>query len=436
MHPSGFPEWLPEGQLVERRVIDTLRQVFELYGFGPLRTRAVESVKDLVAKGETDKEIYVLRRLQADHEDDDAGVGLRFDLTVPLARYVSENAGRLLFPFRRYQIQPVWRGERPQEGRYREFIQADIDIVGRGHLPAGSEAELPAVVADALRRLPLPGVVVRMNNRKILQGFLAALGVTDVVKILRIIDKLDKVGPQALTEMLVDNGVADREAQLCLRLAQIRRGDASFVDDVRALGVSDPTLDEGLEELAAVLQAGQALQPGLLQADLGIARGLDYYTGTVYETVLTGYDKLGSVCSGGRYDNLIGAGTDSYPGVGISVGVTRILGALLGRNKLGASRKVPSCVLVAVIDEETRRASSQVAAQLRARGIPTEVSPGADKYGKQIRYADQRGIPFVWFTQPDGHQVRDLRSDTQHPVDPADWNPPASDLTVQILSLP
>lgn len=429
----GYPEWLPEGQIVERRMLETLRTVFELYGYAPLQTRAVEPLGNLLSKGETDKEIYVVRRLHADGDDPVARAGLRFDLTVPLARYVSENAGRLLFPYRRYQIQPAWRGERPQEGRYREFTQADINIVGRQVLPPGAEAEVPVVVADALRRLPLPPIVIRVNSRKILEGFFRGLGAEEITPLLRVIDKLGKIGAAAVQDLLTEAGLSPVQARKCLDLASIRSADASFAERVGQLGVTDPLLDEGLNNLVEVVQAGSALQPGLLSADLSIARGLDYYTGTVYETELLGYESLGSVCSGGRYDSLINGGQDAYPGVGVSIGITRILGPLLGRGALTASRSVPTCVLVVVADEATRPDSTAVAGKLRARGIATETSPSAAKYGKQIRYAEQRGIPFVWFPTPAGDEVRDIRSGAQSPATASEWTPPPGDFTPDIL---
>lgn len=429
----GYPEWLPEGQIVERRMLETVRTVFELYGYAPLQTRAVEPLGNLLHNGETDKEIYVLRRLHAGDDDLAARAGLRFDLTVPLARYVSENAGRLLFPYRRYQIQPAWRGERPQEGRYREFTQADIDIVGRQVLPPGAEAEVPVVVADALRRLPLPPIVIRVNSRKILEGFFRGLGAVDSTPLLRAIDKLEKIGAAAVQDLLTNAGLTSAQARKCLDLASIRAADISFAERIGQLGVTDPLLDEGLGDLVEVIEAGAALQPGLLTVDLSIARGLDYYTGTVYETMLRGYESLGSVCSGGRYDNLIGAGPDPYPGVGMSIGITRILGPLLGRGALRASRSVPTCVLVAVASEASRPDSAAVATTLRARGIPTEISPSAAKYGKQIRYAQQRGIPFVWFPAEAGGEVRDIRSGVQSPSSTSQWTPPPSDLAPDIL---
>jgi len=422
---SGFPEWLPGDRLVELAVLDRIRRTFELYGFAPLETRAVEPLDQLLSKGETSKEVYLLRRLQAVEADDDA-LGLHFDLTVPFARYVLENAGKLHFPFRRYQIQKVWRGERPQEGRYREFTQADIDVVDRDTLPFHYEAELPLVIGDALGGLPIPPIRIQVNNRKLCEGFYRGIGLTDPEAALRAIDKLDKIGPAAVAALLVESaGASEAQAKACLALAEISAPDLSFADAVVALGVSDPLLDEGLAELVRVIETGNAHAPGLLVADLRIARGLDYYTGTVYETQLRGYERFGSVCSGGRYDNLASSGTDRFPGVGISIGVTRLLGLLLGAGALSASRSVPTAVLVALADEESRPASDRIAAALRARGVPTEVAPTPAKYGKQIRFAQRRGIPYVWF--PDSQEVKDIRSGLQEPADPQTWTPPDED---------
>ncbi|GAA1818635.1 histidine--tRNA ligase [Luedemannella flava] len=426
---SGFPEWLPAQRMIEQRFLERIQTVFELYGYAPLETRAVEPLDQLLRKGETDKEVYVLRRLQADPDDtSDATLGLHFDLTVPFARFVVENAGKLNFPFKRYQIQKAWRGERPAQGRYREFIQADIDVVDRDTLGFHHEVEMPLVVADALSGLPIPPVRIQVNNRKVCEGFYQGLGLSDPAAALKAVDKLDKIGPAKVAELLAETtGATDAQAKACLALAEISAEDASFADAVRALGVTDPLLDEGLEELVRVVEAAREHAPGLLVADLKIARGLDYYTGTVYETVLKGYEGL-SVSSGGRYDNLASAGADRFPGVGISIGVTRVMGLLLGRGALGISRSVPTCVLVALPDEERRADCDRVAAALRKRGIATEVSPTAAKYGKQIRYAERRGIPFVWFPGEDGHEIKDIRSGEQAPASPETWSPPDPDL--------
>ncbi len=437
---SGFPEWLPAQRQIEQYVIDRIRRTFELYGFAPLETRAVEPLEQLLRKGETSKEVYVLRRLHAEADDDvetEDALGLHFDLTVPFARYVLENAGRLQFPFRRYQIQKVWRGERPQEGRYREFLQADIDVVDRDDLPFHYDVEMPLIIGDALGGLPLGQadgewpVRILVNNRRISEGFYRGIGIDDAEAALRAVDKLDKIGPDGVAALLVETaGATDAQAKACLALAEISAPDASFADAVRALGVNDPLLDQGLAELVTVVEAAAEHAPGLCVADLRIARGLDYYTGTVYETQLRGFEKSGSICAGGRYDNLATAGDIRYPGTGITIGVSRMLGLLFGANALNVSRPVPTCVLVALADEESRADSDRIAGALRRRGIPTEVAPTAAKYGKQIRYADRRGIPYVWFpgTAEEGDTVRDIRSGDQVPADADAWQPPAQDL--------
>jgi histidyl-tRNA synthetase len=455
---SGFPELLPGQRLVEQHVLESLQQTFELHGFASVETRAVEPLDRLLSKGETSKEIYVLRRLQADPGDDredDRGdtdgagrLGLHFDLTVPFARYVLEFAGRLDFPFRRYQIQKVWRGERPQEGRYREFTQADIDIVGRDELAFHHDVEVARVMAEALAALPVPPVRLQVNNRKLIQGFYAGVGARDVDAVMRVVDKLDKVPADAVGALLVDEaGLDERQASLCLQLAGIRSTDSSFVEQVRALGVTSELLDRGLEELAAVLEgcASVAGDRVRVEADLRIARGLDYYTGTVFETVMDGLEHLGSICSGGRYDALASDGRTTYPGVGISLGVSRMLVPLLAAGRLSASRSVPSAVLVALVDEASRPVSDAVAQRLRARGIPAEVAAAPQRFGKQIRFAERRGIPFVWFpgTAPHpgdhtdaatGDQVKDIRSGEQVDADPDTWQPPAEDVRPAVVS--
>ncbi len=439
---SGFPEWLPEERLVEAHVLDTLRRTFELHGFSSIETRAVETVGHLLRKGEIDKEVYGLSRLQDDDgnsataaKDDPNALALHFDLTVPFARYVVENAGYLSFPFRRYQIQKVWRGERPQEGRYREFTQADIDVVADGVLPFRYDVELALVIAEALSALPIPAFKLRINNRKLAEGFYRGIGLTDTAGVLRSIDKLDKIGPDKVGELLKNElGATDEQAAKALALAAIRTEDTSFVEHVRALGVNDELMEEGLNELEQVISAAVKSAPGSVVADLSIARGLDYYTGTVYETVLVGHEQLGSICSGGRYDALASKGNRKFPGVGLSIGVTRLVARILSQEFAKASRGVPTAVLVTLADEDSWPDAQDVAAALRGRGIATEVAAKADKFGKQIKYADQRGIPYVWFTEPDGtHQVKDIRSGEQVAADPAAWMPPAEDLTPQII---
>ena len=434
---SGFPEWLPGERIIEQHFLDVIRETFELHGFTSIQTRAVEPIERLSSQGEdTDKEIYAISRLAAGSETSsrDPRLGLHFDLTVPFARYVLENAGKLTFPFRRYQIQPVWRGERPQEGRYREFTQCDIDIVDVGRLAPHYEAELPLVIADAFSKLPIGPFRIQVNNRKIPQGFYLGIGLTDVQTMLRIVDKLDKIGPDAVHDLMVAAGATDEQAKAALALAQISAPDESFVEQVLALGVHHETLTEGLAELAAVMRVGAEHASGLMVADLKVARGLDYYTGTVYETQLIGSESYGSICSGGRYDALASDGRTTYPGVGISIGLSRLLARIMPT--LSASRATPSCVLVSLADENDRAQGMVVAAALRRRGIACEVAPVATKFGKQIMFAQKRGIPFVWFPAS-GEQttdsVKDIRSGSQAEAKASSWMPPADDLRPRVM---
>jgi histidyl-tRNA synthetase len=432
---SGFPEVLPAQRFAELAVLDRLRTTFELHGFAPLETPAVESLDQLLRKGEIDKEVYVLRRLHADPEESGlqtSGLGLHFDLTVPFARFVLENAGHLEFPFRRYQIQKVWRGERPQTGRYREFTQADIDVVARDDLPFHHDVEIARVMAEALSALDfLPPMRLQVNNRRLMEGFFLGLGATDVPAVMRAVDRLDKVPSDVVATQLVDEaGLTAEQAAQCLALAEIRSADSSFVDRVRALGVEHELLDTGLAELAAVLDGCTGIDQSrvTVEADLRIARGLDYYTGTVFETRMAGYESLGSICSGGRYESLASDGKVTYPGVGISLGVTRLLMPLFQSGALTSSRSVPSAVLVALPDTESRGMCDDTAQALRRRGIAAEVAATPQKYGKQIRYAERRGIPFVWFPAvdgpgPDGDAVRDIRTGVQVDAHRDEWRP-------------
>ena len=442
---SGFPEWLPSERIVEQHFLDVIRETFELHGFASIQTRAVEPIERLSSQGEdTDKEIYAISRLAGgldeSGESRESRLGLHFDLTVPFARYVLENAGKLTFPFRRYQIQPVWRGERPQDGRYREFTQCDIDIVNVGELAPHYEAELPLVIADAFSKLPIGPFRIQVNNRKIPQGFYLGIGLTDVQAMLRIVDKLDKIGPQRVCELMVAAGATAEQATAALALAEISAPDDSFVAQVQALGVEHDLLTQGLAELAAVIRVGSEHAPGLMVADLKVARGLDYYTGTVYETQLIGLESYGSICSGGRYDALASDGRTTYPGVGISIGLSRLLAKIMPT--LSASRSTPSCVLVSLAAETDRAAGMRVAAALRQRGIPCEVSPLAAKFGKQIQFAQRRGIPFVWFPASGDHSddsdqssdsVKDIRSGDQAKADASSWRPPADDQWPRVI---
>jgi len=445
---SGFPELLPAERFVELRVLDSLRATFELHGFAPIETRAAEPLDQLLRKGEIDKEVYLLRRLQAAPEtasegpEDGSALGLHFDLTVPFARYVLENSGKLEFPFRRYQIQKVWRGERPQEGRYREFTQADIDVVARDVLPFHHDVEVARVMAEALSKLPVPALTLQVNNRKLIEGFYLSVGIGNTTSVMRVIDKIDKVPAPVLRTMLVDEaGISDEQAELAIRFASLSTSDGSELGPGISKLIAEESwhdlLTEGVAELRTVIEGCASLNSDRFSvvADLSIARGLDYYTGTVFETRMAGFENLGSICSGGRYDSLASDGRTSYPGVGISLGVTRMLVPLFSRKKLTATRSVPSAVLVALPDEQSRWACDAVAQQLRSHGVPCEVAPAPQRYGKQIRFAERRGIPYVWFLadEESPQRVRDIRTGEQQQADPATWQPPAEDLRPQVV---
>ncbi len=441
---SGFHEWLPQERLVELHVLNTLAEVFELHGFSSIETRAVESLGTLLRKGEIDKEVYTVSRIHetdAPDPNDTSRLALHFDLTVPFARYVTENAGHLTFPFRRYQIQKVWRGERPQEGRAREFTQADIDVVGDGVLDFRHDIDVALVMSEALSKLPIGQFVIRINNRKLAEGFYQGIGLDDTAGVLRHIDKLEKIGAQKVTdELQKELGASEEQASLALALAQIRAEDSSFVTEVRALGVQNALLEEGLQELAEVIDELHKRAPGTAVADLSIARGLDYYTGTVYETHLVGHEQLGSICSGGRYDSLATKGKRTFPGVGLSIGVTRLISRMFSQNMVETTRKVPTVVYVALTSDDDWSAAQDIAQTLRARGINTEVATKAEKFGKQIRHADRRGIPYVWFRTYDNegrasHEIKDIRSGEQVRTDPSTWMPPADDLQPAIVEV-
>src|SRR5690625_199549 len=433
---SGFPEWLPGDRAVERAVIDSLRRTFELHGFSEIETRAVEPVTQLTQQGETSKEVYVISRLHDESGGGEARLGLHFDLTVPLARYVLEHAGQLVFPFKRYQIQKVWRGERPQDGRFREFYQADIDVIGAQELPFLYEVELPLVMAEALAALPLPPIRMVVNNRKVAEGFYRGIGIEDVPATLRAVDKLAKIGSEAVIAELVEAKIASAaQAEQVLALAKINGSDESVAQRVHDLGVSSELLSEGLSELTALITAAHERLPGVIAADLSIARGLDYYTGSVFETTLEGHEDLGSICSGGRYDSLARAGNRIYPGVGLSIGVSRLVARMLSADMVRINRAVPTVVLVALAAEEERGAAQGIAHTLRQRGIAADVAPTAAKFGRQIRHADRLGIPYVWFPGRDGEpdEVKDIRSGDQVAATATTWQPPSQDLRQHLV---
>ncbi len=392
---SGFPEWLPEQKLVEQRMLDIIREGFERFGFTPIETPAIERKEVLAAKGVVEKEIYALSRLAAG-EGEDAGteMALHFDLTVPLARYVAQHFNSLVFPFRRYQIQKVWRGERPQAGRFREFYQCDIDVIGSGKLSLLNDAEMPLVIHGIFSRIGIGRFLIRINNRKILQGFLAHLGLPAEcgADALRAVDALDKIGrDKVLVELEARAGLTGDQAA---RLVDFIT-DAPPLDSLAACA-DEPLFQTGVAELSEVAQGIRdlGLPDEAWTIDLSIARGLDYYTGTVYETVLVDNPEIGSICSGGRYDDLAGTFTkQSLPGVGISIGLTRMLSRLFDAGLVETGAASTAQALVTVMDPAFRDRCLALAAELRAAGINTELYTQERKLGDQLKYADRKGIP-------------------------------------------
>ena len=423
---SGFMELLPAPQMQLERMMQILRETYALYGFTPLDTPLLESSEILLAKGggETEKQIYRFQK-------GDSDLALRFDMTVPLAKYVALHANELSFPFRRYQIGKVYRGERAQRGRFREFYQADIDIIGDGKLDILNEAEIPSIIYTIFRRFGLKRFTIRVNNRKLLNGFYALLGLSGQAgDIMRTVDKLDKIGAEKVRVILIEDcGVSEEQADEILRFIAIRGTNAEVLDALQAWSGKNEVFDTGLAELTAV--AAQLSAFGVPEEnfaiDLTIARGLDYYTGTVYETTLNDHREIGSVCSGGRYDDLAAYYTDrKLPGVGISIGLTRLFYVLGEQGMLNdALPTAPAdCLLLPMTDDLS--AAVRLATALRQAGIRTQLYSEQKKFKAKMQYADKLGIPYVIFLGEDeiarGEcSVKELRTGEQVslPVDGA-----------------
>jgi histidyl-tRNA synthetase len=403
---SGFPEWLPSERMIEERLLAQITSVFRLYGFCPIETPAVERVSTLVAKGGNPKEIYKISRLYEIEggSSEEADFALHFDLTVPMARYIAEHESNLVFPFRRYQMQPVWRGERPQAGRYRQFTQCDIDIVGRESLSLACDAEIPAIMASILRSFQIGDFQIRINNRKILQGFLSGLGI-DVAHhqaVMGCVDKLEKIGREAVAKEL--ETVLNKEGFDASLILDFLATDIALghIDALRPLS-SHEVYQVGVSELEEVVRTAlfKGVQASELVVDLTIARGLDYYTGSVFETRLVEHPEVGSVCSGGRYEDLVGGfARGNFPGVGMSIGLTRLLSQLLRYQVLvpGAHSYAKLLIVALASDENIVSYAESLAGKLRGWNVACEVSlVGGSKVTKHIEYASKKGIPNVAF---------------------------------------
>ena len=399
---SGFMELLPRQQMVMERIMEILRETYSLYGFTPLDTPIIEASEVLLAKGggETEKQIYRFTK-------GDADLALRFDLTVPLAKYVALHYNDLSFPFRRYQIGKVYRGERAQRGRFREFYQADIDIIGDGKLDVTNEAEIPAIIYQVFTRLGLHRFQIRVNNRKILNGFYAMLGLTDKAgDIMRTVDKLDKIGAGKVRDLLTaeDIGLTEDQAGEILAFIAIQGSNQQVLSALESYRGRNEVFDQGLDELHTVVKYLSAfgVPEKKFAVDLTIARGLDYYTGTVYETTMLDHPEIGSVCSGGRYDNLAEYYTDKQlPGVGISIGLTRLFYVLQEQGMLNeALNTAPADALILPMTGDLGPAAA-LATQLRQAGVRTQLYTEQKKFKQKMTYADRIGVPYVLFLGDD-----------------------------------
>ena len=427
----GVLELLPLDQVAFQRMLDVIRRNYERFGFLPVETPVMEYSDVLLTKtgGETERQVYFVQSTGALEQGEKPELALRFDLTVPLARYVAEHEHDLSFPFRRYQMQRVYRGERAQRGRFREFYQCDIDVIGKDGLSIRYDAELPAVIYSVFRELNIGAFTIQLNNRKLMRGYFESLGVTDPEQqtlVLREVDKLDKRGADYVRETLTGEafGMSAEAAQKVLDFVQVRSTSLQDAyDKLDALGAGPEVMEQGRTELKEVL--------GLIHAfgvpethyalNLSIARGLDYYTGTVYETTLNDHPQIGSICSGGRYENLAGQYTKSHlPGVGISIGLTRLYWQLRDAGLIGTARSTVD-VLITQMDPAQLPAYLALAGELRAAGIATEVVLDGGKLGKQFKYADRAGIRFVVVLGEDELAkgvvtVKDLRREDQFEV--------------------
>ncbi len=403
---SGFMELLPKDQVLFDKIRYHLEKVYLKYGFFPLDTPILEDSSILLAKagGETEKQIYRFNKGSTD-------ITMRFDLTVPLAKYVAKNYSELTFPFRRYQIGKVYRGERAQKGRYREFYQADIDIIGDGTLSIANDAEIPSIIYNLFKGLGIDDFVIRINNRKVLSGIFAIFGLGESASdIMRTIDKLDKIGKDAVLEELSKQGIDTEVSKKLMDALTVSGDNSEILKMLNNLKGQNELFDKGLEELETVIKyiGSFGVPSEYYTVDLTIARGLDYYTGTVYETFIKKHPEYGSVCSGGRYDNLAEYYTKkSLPGVGISIGLTRLFHVLLENEFLNRTKENPVDVLVLPMSEDFSY-SIEVATKLRDAGISAQVYLEEGKFKKKISYSDKLSIPFSVILGTDEEEKRQV----------------------------
>ena len=393
--PQGMVELLPKEQILFNKMMNTIKSNYELFGFIPVDTPVIEKSEVLLAKsgGDTEKQVY---RFQKGDND----LALRFDLTVPLARFVAQHYGELTFPFRRYHIGRAYRGERPQRGRFREFYQCDIDIIGNEKLDIIYDAEIPSIIYKTFKDLGFDKFTIRYNNRKILNGIYEHIGITNVetkIEVMRIVDKIDKLGPEAVIDLL--KGLCDdKTAKLLIEIISFMGSNEEIITNLETMKIENNIFQEGIREISEVTKNIRTfgVPDGNYAIDLKIARGLDYYTGTVYETTLNDYPEIGSVCSGGRYDNLAQNYTDKQlPGVGISIGLSRLFYQLTTGNIIDTDGAATTSQLLIIPMDDGLAYALETATQMRTEGIRTEVYAGEGKVSKKMTYANKLGIPYV-----------------------------------------
>jgi len=441
--PSGFPEFLPSEKRLENYLMDTIRQVYERYGFTPIETPAVERLEVLQAKGnQGDNIVYGLspilppnRQAEKDQAGDSGSEerALKFDQTVPLAAYIARHLNELNFPFARYQMDVVFRGERAKDGRFRQFRQCDIDVVGRGKLSLLYDAQIPAIIAEIFEAIKIGDFLIRINNRKVLTGFFASVGVAaeNIVSCIRIVDTAEKFGEAKVKKALTEIGLSEAQVEKVWDFTNIKGSVDDVLDKLKSMTETldnSEVLSQGISELETVISGVRNLgvSDQRFCIDLSIARGLDYYTGTVYETTLIGHEALGSICSGGRYEELVGMFIgEKMPGVGISIGLTRLISRLLKAGILESFAPTPATVMVVNMQEDLMATYLDVSQQLRRSGMNVITSFDSRGVGKQLQQADKQKIPFCIIIGSEEAaanmcSLKDLRTGEQMKVSIAD----------------
>ena len=425
---SGYPEWLPEQRAIEIKWLDKLRKLFESYGYCSIETSAVEEIPVLTSKGESaDKEIYTISRLAAEDSEKETKskknkLGLHYDLTVPFARYVAQNFSKIDFPFKRYQIQKVWRGERPQEGRFREFYQCDIDVINQDNLPLFFDVEILKIMHQALSLLDLGKIEIRVSNRKILQGSLEALGIKDIQGTIRILDKKDKHGDEKIASLLeehLEEKLDQTQIKSCIELTNIKSSKDFARDILSVIKKPNAELEKGIEELKYIIsEIDNSDFADDFIVDLSIARGFDYYSGSIFEAKFTDFPQFSTIASGGRYDKLASSFIkNELPGIGMSIGLTRIFSKALREGLIKPSAKSPTNVLIAWLEGREKKELNLIANKLRERNFNVELYHCEDKLKKQIRYADRKGIKYVLFPGKDSpDEVKNLEDGKQEEI--------------------